>query len=133
MKQLTIIGNLGKDIETLSTGNYNVTVGVSDDVDKSQTDWFNCYLEKQAFGKIIPYLKKGSHVLFMGRMYITTTKDGKTKMNLQVKDCKIMNSKPTTTQVNIGEIAATGKLATAFNQAQNHPLDATVHNDDLPF
>lgn len=90
MKQITIIGNLGKDAETSSKGGaMNFTVGVSDDVDKTKTDWFNCYYDNMS---LISYMRKGKYVAISGRFYTKEGSDGKTRLNINVDSVKFINT-----------------------------------------
>lgn len=89
MKQITVIGNLGKDSEISTKGNLNFTLGVSDDVDKTKTDWFNCYMENTSLQQ---YLKKGKKILITGRLYFSKTANGEHKNNIQVKDFSFVDT-----------------------------------------
>ncbi len=65
MKLITILGNLGVDATKTDKNYLYFTVGVSDDVDKTKTDWFRCFSDKL---NLAQYLKKGKQVIIQGRL-----------------------------------------------------------------
>ena len=92
--QITIIGNLGKDVEVREVNSetkvLNMTVAVTekwrdkDGNDKERTDWFTVdYFTKS--DALAQYLKKGTQVFATGRLLVSNReKDGKTYTNLYV-------------------------------------------------
>lgn len=126
MKQITIIGNLGKDAEVKRIGDndYAVfTVGVKDD---ENTQWFNCY-KYGTNEKLLPYLTKGSKMLIQGKLSIKTSeKEGKTYVNanINVANIEFLSSKSE---------SSTQTAPTQAPAAQPFAAAPVEDDSDLPF
>jgi single-strand DNA-binding protein len=88
MNQLIVIGNLGKDAKANNVGGtsvLNFSVAMKSGYgDKAQTIWIDCALwGKQAEGKLVDYLKKGTQVGVSGEMG-TREHEGKTYITMRV-------------------------------------------------
>lgn len=128
MKQIQIIGHLGKDAEVKRFGETDYTsfsVAVTEKVKgEDVTTWFDC-LKYGSNDNLRPYLIKGTKVFIQGNFNAKTSeKDGKTYLNLNVNVDKLQL------------IGAKGENQTI--QTQNHatPVQAappTPEGDDLPF
>ena len=115
MKQITIIGNLGKDAEVKKIGENDYAVFNVGVKDGESTLWFNCF----KYGKnekLLPFLTKGSKMLIQGELSIKTSeKDGKTYVNSNINVSKIEFLSPRT------EVST------------QTPTVKEENNDDLPF
>ena len=90
-QQVTVLGNLGRDVESRFTADgkqiTSFSIGVSEKHGgKEHTEWFNCV----AFGKTAEvaaqYLAKGSKCLVIGKLKTEkyTNKDGVEKTSVKV-------------------------------------------------
>lgn len=99
MKQIQIIGNIGKDAEVKKFGDTEYTtftVAVTEKVkEETVTTWFDC-LKYGTNDKLRPYLLKGSKVFVQGNLSVKTSeKDGKTytNINVNVSSLELIGSK----------------------------------------
>jgi len=93
MKQIQIIGHLGKDAEVKKFGDTDYTsfsIAVTEKVkNEDVTTWFDC-LKYGANDNLRPYLLKGVKVFIQGNFNAKTSeKDGKTYLNLNVNVDKL--------------------------------------------
>lgn len=132
MKQIQIIGNLGKDA-TLHGNNGNEFVRFSVAVTekfksngdvKENTDWFSVFLTQKS---LLPYLKKGTSVFVQGKINVSTRRNdqnGQFYADLTVNADKVQ----LLSAANNGQ--ATGQ-STA--QATIPAAPGAEESDDLPF
>ena len=108
MKQIQIIGHLGKDAEVKNSSGTDYTVfsvAVTEKVKgEDVTTWFDCF-KYSTNDNLRPYLTKGSKVFIQGAVsFKTAEKDGKTYVNVSVNVDKLQligqkqeQSQPTST------------------------------------
>ena len=96
MKQITLIGNLGQDAQTVNTENgeiiiFSVAVN-SKNQNVEQTDWFSCSMKQT---KVLEYLKKGTKVYIQGDLNIKADKEitEKKYLNIAVSKLVLIDSK----------------------------------------
>lgn len=133
MKQIQIIGNIGKDATLHSTNGRDFvrcSVAVSEkwtvgDEKKEKTDWFSVFVNQKS---LLPYLKKGTSVFVQGDLSVAVRRDDNS--GHYVADLKINADKvKLLSAANSGQ--QTGNPAMpAAPAAPGSPGDG---DDDLPF
>lgn len=128
MNQLIVIGNLGKDAKANNVGGtsvLNFSVAMKSGYgDKAQTIWIDCALwGKQAEGKLVDYLKKGTQVGVSGEMG-TREHEGKTYITMRVDKISLCGGRdvPSEPQPQTRQSAP--------QPQQSKPVD---DDDDIPF
>lgn len=132
MRQITISGNIGNDVQVNSTqsgnkvANFNVAVRQNrpDNNGEYGTDWFRCSVWGTRASTVEKFYKKGSHVVITGSLSINEY-NGKTQLQIDVSDFDLPdnrnanNANPTKKNIN--------------NSFNNGSQSIDVGDDDLPF
>lgn len=94
MNSITLVGNLGRDpeVKATKTGGQMILLNLAVKLKKGgdEVSWFTCYIfdgNYQQFKRMMPYMKKGSHLYVQGKLMtpgIYTTKNGDKKISLQL-------------------------------------------------
>lgn len=134
MKQIQIIGNIGRDA-TLHSNNGNefvrFSVAVSEKFKtgngetKENTDWFSVFLTQKS---LLPYLKKGTSVFVQGKLGVQVRRNEQTGAHFA--DFTINAEK-----VQLLSAGNNGQTSgpTAAQPAVPAAPGAEKENDDLPF
>ena len=147
----SFIGILGKDAELKQIGNYNyITLNVAKSERQGQetlTDWVQCNkIAGKTPAKLMEYLKKGTKVLFYGKLDVRewTNQQGETKLQftLWVDDMELISQpkqsgqqqSSTNAYSNNTQYQATQQTK-QFTPPANEPIGFTApqEDDDLPF
>ena len=128
MKELTIIGNIGKDPElrTSKTGNSFYTFSVAAKAhSKADTEWVE--VTAKADNKIMPYLQKGTKVLIRGSASVRAwlNKQGEPMSTQCVSLDKV-------------ELLSSKSDAKPQTESMHEPMslpatDSSLQSDDIPF
>ena len=103
----SFVGTLGKDAELKQIGNYNyITMNVAKSEKQGQetlTDWLQCNkIAGKTPANLMQYLKKGTKVLFYGKLDVRewTNQQGETKLQftLWVDDMELISQPKQQTQ-----------------------------------
>lgn len=116
---------IGKDAQTRYTQGGKAVTGFSAAFDngwgdRKQTVWLDCSLWGERGEKLAPHLTKGAQIVVEGDIG-TREHDGKTYLTLDVREVKLVGSKP----------EAKGS-SSARQQEQRAPADE-FSDDDIPF
>ena len=147
----SFIGILGKDAELKQIGNNNyITLNVAKSEKQGQeniTDWVQCNkISGKTPANLMEYLKKGTKVLFYGKLDVRewTNQQGETKLQftLWVDDMKLISQPKQSVQQqsstnaysNNTQYQATQQTK-QFTPPANEPIGFTApqEDDDLPF
>lgn len=130
-QQITIFGNLGKDVEQRFTPDGNAiatfSVAVSEKYgDKETTEWFSCVAFKKTAEIAGQYLRKGSQVIVIGRLRTSSWDDKETgakryKTEVMVDKLQLVGGKRETEQDAPRQASAPA------------PQSAADLDDDIPF
>ncbi|WP_031527032.1 single-stranded DNA-binding protein [Dyadobacter crusticola] len=133
MKQIQIIGNIGKDATLHSTNGrefVRCSVAASEkwkvgEETKEKTDWFSVFVNQKS---LLSYLKKGTSVFVQGELSVTVRRDDSS--GHYVADLKINADK-----VKLLSAANNGQQAgsAAMPAAPAAPGSPGDEGDDLPF
>ena len=139
MNQITLIGNLGADIElkTTNSGKYvaSVNMAVKDDFNKEKTDWKPLVFWNKSAETAAQYLHKGSMIAVVGRLSVRAyeDKEGKkrTAYEVVVERFEFLDAKPSTTIQREflgkhGDVSVVDAPAGDYQTIEENP-------DDLPF
>lgn len=132
MRQITISGNIGNDVQVNSTqsgnkvANFNVAVRQNrpDNNGEYGTDWFRCSVWGTRASTVEKFYKKGSHVVVTGSLSINEY-NGKTQLQVDVSDFDLPDNRNTNNANSIKR-----NVNNSFNNG-SQPID--ISDDDLPF
>lgn len=132
MRQITISGNIGNDVQVNSTqsGNKvaNFSVAVRQDRPDNNgeygTDWFRCSVWGTRASTVEKFYKKGSHVVVTGSLSINEY-NGKTQLQIDVSDFDLPDNRNTNN--------ANSTKKNSNNSFNNGSQSIDVGDDDLPF
>lgn len=124
VKNITIVGNVGKDAVNRETNGNSVTsfsVAVQDGFgDKKRTLWFDCSIWGSRGEKLAQHITKGTRVWVSGDLG-TREHEGKTYLTVRVNDVTLMGS-------------GTGKVETGTQSSSANKSFASADLDDeIPF
>lgn len=132
MRQITISGNIGNDVQVNSTqsgnkvANFNVAVRQNrpDNNGEYGTDWFRCAVWGKRAQIVNNYFKKGSHVTVMGTLNISQY-NGKTQLQIDVSDFDLPDNRNTNN--------ANSTQKNSNNSFNNGDQSIDISDDQLPF
>ena len=138
MNQITLIGNLGADIElkTTNSGKYvaSVNMAVKDDFNKEKTDWIPLVFWNKSAETAAQYLHKGSKIAVNGRLSARNydDKEGKkrTAYEVVVERFEFLDAKPNTT-IQREFLGKHGDVSVVEAPAGDYQV--IENEDDLPF
>ncbi|MBF7103421.1 single-stranded DNA-binding protein [Pediococcus pentosaceus] len=125
MRQITISGNIGNDVQVNSTqsgnkvANFNVAVRQNrpDDNGEYGADWFRCSVWGTRASTVEKFYKKGSHVVVTGSLSINEY-NGKTQLQIDVSDFDLPDN-------------SSIKTSQRQSKQPNNPADSTRNNGKL--
>lgn len=141
----SFIGILGKDAELKQIGNHNyITMNVAKSEKQGQetlTDWVQCNkFAGNSPSNLIQYLKKGTKVLFYGKLDVRewTNQQGETKLQftLWVDDIELISQPKQAGQQQSSTNNAQYQQPNKFTPPASEPMEFTAPQDDddlLPF
>ncbi|UQB00005.1 single-stranded DNA-binding protein [Pediococcus pentosaceus] len=132
MRQITISGNIGNDVQVNSTqsgnkvANFSVAVRQNrpDNNGEYGTDWFRCSVWGTRASMVEKFYKKGSHVVITGSLSINEY-NGKTQLQIDVSDFDLPDNRNTNNANSIKR-----NVNNSFNNG-SQSIDIT--DDQLPF
>ncbi|ABJ67819.1 single-strand binding protein [Pediococcus pentosaceus ATCC 25745] len=132
MRQITISGNIGNDVQVNSTqsgnkvANFNVAVRQNrpDNNGEYGTDWFRCSVWGTRASTVEKFYKKGSHVVVTGSLSINEY-NGKTQLQIDVSDFDLPDNR------NANNTNSTKRNVN--NSFNNGGQSIDISDDDLPF
>ncbi|KAF0441882.1 single-stranded DNA-binding protein [Pediococcus pentosaceus] len=132
MRQITISGNIGNDVQVNSTqsgnkvANFSVAVRQNrpDNNGEYGTDWFRCSVWGTRASTVEKFYKKGSHVVVTGSLSINEY-NGKTQLQIDVSDFDLPDNRNTNN--------ANSTKKNSNNSFNNGSQSIDVGDDDLPF
>ena len=132
MRQITISGNIGNDVQVNSTqsgnkvANFSVAVRQNrpDNNGEYGTDWFRCSVWGTRASAVEKFYKKGSHVVVTGSLSINEY-NGKTQLQIDVSDFDLPDNRNTNN--------ANSTKRNSNNLFNNGSQSIDVGDDDLPF
>lgn len=132
MRQITISGNIGNDVQVNSTqsgnkvANFNVAVRQNrpDNNGEYGTDWFRCSVWGTRASTVEKFYKKGSHVVVTGSLSIDEY-NGKTQLQVDVSDFDLPDNRNTNNANSIKR-----NVNNSFN---NGGQSIDISDDQLPF
>lgn len=132
MRQITISGNIGNDVQVNSTqsgnkvANFSVAVRQNrpDNNGEYGTDWFRCSVWGTRASTVEKFYKKGSHVVITGSLSINEY-NGKTQLQIDVSDFDLPDNRNTNNANSIKK--------NSNNSFNNGSQSIDVGDDDLPF
>lgn len=132
MRQITISGNIGNDVQVNSTqsgnkvANFNVAVRQNrpDNNGEYGTDWFRCSVWGTRASTVEKFYKKGSHVVVTGSLSINEY-NGKTQLQIDVSDFDLPDNRNANN--------ANSAKKNSNNSFNNGGQSIDVSDDDLPF
>lgn len=132
MRQITISGNIGNDVQVNSTqsgnkvANFNVAVRQNrpDNNGEYGTDWFRCSVWGTRASTVEKFYKKGSHVVVTGSLSINEY-NGKTQLQIDVSDFDLPDNRNTNNANSIKR-----NVNNSFN---NGGQSIDISDDQLPF
>ena len=140
----SFIGILGKDAELKQIGNNNyITLNVAKSEKQGQeniTDWVQCNkFAGNSPSNLMQYLKKGTKVLFYGKLDVRdqTNQQGETKLQftLWVDELELISQPQQTGQQQPTTNNAQYQQPKQFTPPASEPMEFTApqEDDDLPF
>ena len=140
----SFIGILGKDAELKQIGNNNyITLNVAKSEKQGQeniTDWVQCNkFAGNSPSNLMQYLKKGTKVLFYGKLDVRdwTNQQGETKLQftLWVDELELISQPQQTGQQQPTTNNAQYQQPNKFTPPTSQPMEFTApqEDDDLPF
>lgn len=132
MRQITISGNIGNDVQVNSTqsgnkvANFSVAVRQNrpDNNGEYGTDWFRCSVWGTRASTVEKFYKKGSHVVVTGSLSINEY-NGKTQLQIDVSDFDLPDNRNTNN--------ANSTKRNSNNLFNNGSQSIDIGDDDLPF
>ena len=132
MRQITISGNIGNDVQVNSTqsgnkvANFNVAVRQNrpDNNGEYGTDWFRCSVWGTRASTVEKFYKKGSHVVVTGSLSINEY-NGKTQLQIDVSDFDLPDNRNTNN--------ANSTKRNINNSFNNGGQSIDIADDSLPF
>ncbi|MDV6381038.1 single-stranded DNA-binding protein [Pediococcus pentosaceus] len=132
MRQITISGNIGNDVQVNSTqsgnkvANFNVAVRQNrpDNNGEYGTDWFRCSVWGTRASTVEKFYKKGSHVVVTGSLSINEY-NGKTQLQIDVSDFDLPDNR------NANNTNSTKRNSN--NSFNNGGQSIDISDDQLPF
>lgn len=132
MRQITISGNIGNDVQVNSTqsgnkvANFSVAVRQNrpDNNGEYGTDWFRCSVWGTRASTVEKFYKKGSHVVITGSLSINEY-NGKTQLQIDVSDFDLPDNRNTNNANSIKR-----DVNNSFN---NGGQSIDISDDQLPF
>ncbi|MGQ2357675.1 single-stranded DNA-binding protein [Pediococcus pentosaceus] len=132
MRQITISGNIGNDVQVNSTqsgnkvANFNVAVRQNrpDNNGEYGTDWFRCSVWGTRASTVEKFYKKGSHVVVTGSLSINEY-NGKTQLQIDVSDFDLPDNRNANNTNSIKR-----NVNNSFN---NGGQSIDISDDQLPF
>ncbi|MCG7196749.1 single-stranded DNA-binding protein [Pediococcus pentosaceus] len=132
MRQITISGNIGNDVQVNSTqsgskvANFSVAVRQNrpDNNGEYGTDWFRCSVWGTRASTVEKFYKKGSHVVVTGSLSINEY-NGKTQLQIDVSDFDLPDNRNTNNANSIKR-----NVNNSFN---NGGQSIDISDDQLPF
>ncbi|MBF7133556.1 single-stranded DNA-binding protein [Pediococcus pentosaceus] len=132
MRQITISGNIGNDVQVNSTqsgnkvANFNVAVRQNrpDNNGEYGTDWFRCSVWGTRASTVEKFYKKGSHVVVTGSLSINEY-NGKTQLQIDVSDFDLPDNHNTNN--------ANSTKRNSNNSFNNGSQSIDIDDDSLPF
>lgn len=132
MRQITISGNIGNDVQVNSTqsgnkvANFNVAVRQNrpDNNGEYGTDWFRCSVWGTRASTVEKFYKKGSHVVVTGSLSINEY-NGKTQLQIDVSDFDLPDNHNTNN--------ANSTNRNSNNSFNNGVQSIDISDDQLPF
>ena len=132
MRQITISGNIGNDVQVNSTqsgnkvANFNVAVRQNrpDNNGEYGTDWFRCSVWGTRASTVEKFYKKGSHVVVTGSLSINEY-NGKTQLQIDVSDFDLPDNRNTNN--------ANSTKRNSNNSFNNGVQSIDISDDQLPF
>ncbi|MBM9929319.1 single-stranded DNA-binding protein [Pediococcus pentosaceus] len=132
MRQITISGNIGNDVQVNSTqsgnkvANFNVAVRQNrpDNNGEYGTDWFRCSVWGTRASTVEKFYKKGSHVVVTGSLSINEY-NGKTQLQIDVSDFDLPDNRNTNN--------ANSTKRNSNNSFNNGGQSIDISDDQLPF
>ncbi|MEE6680289.1 single-stranded DNA-binding protein [Pediococcus pentosaceus] len=132
MRQITISGNIGNDVQVNSTqsgnkvANFNVAVRQNrpDNNGEYGTDWFRCSVWGTRASTVEKFYKKGSHVVVTGSLSINEY-NGKTQLQIDVSDFDLPDNR------NANNTNSTKRNSN--NSFNNGDQSIDISEDELPF
>lgn len=132
MRQITISGNIGNDVQVNSTqsgnkvANFSVAVRQNrpDNNGEYGTDWFRCSVWGTRASTVEKFYKKGSHVVVTGSLSINEY-NSKTQLQIDVSDFDLPDNRNTNNANSIKR-----NVNNSFN---NGGQSIDISDDQLPF
>ncbi|WP_099300132.1 single-stranded DNA-binding protein [Pediococcus pentosaceus] len=132
MRQITISGNIGNDVQVNSiqsgnkVANFNVAVRQNrpDNNGEYGTDWFRCSVWGTRASTVEKFYKKGSHVVVTGSLSINEY-NGKTQLQIDVSDFDLPDNR------NANNTNSTKRNSN--NSFNNGGQSIDISDDQLPF
>jgi single-strand DNA-binding protein len=132
MRQITISGNIGNDVQVNSTqsgnkvANFSVAVRQNrpDNNGEYGTDWFRCSVWGTRASTVEKFYKKGSHVVITGSLSINEY-NGKTQLQIDVSDFDLPDNRNTNNANSIKR--------NSNNSFSNGSQSIDISDDQLPF
>ncbi|KAF5440721.1 single-stranded DNA-binding protein [Pediococcus sp. EKM202D] len=132
MRQITISGNIGNDVQVNSTqsgnkvANFSVAVRQNrpDNNGEYGTDWFRCSVWGTRASTVEKFYKKGSHVVVTGSLSINEY-NGKTQLQIDVSDFDLPDNRNTNN--------ANSTKRNSNNSFNNGGQSIDISDDQLPF
>lgn len=132
MRQITISGNIGNDVQVNLTqsgnkvANFSVAVRQNrpDNNGEYGTDWFRCSVWGTRASTVEKFYKKGSHVVITGSLSINEY-NGKTQLQIDVSDFDLPDNRNTNNANSIKR-----NVNNSFN---NGGQSIDISDDQLPF
>lgn len=132
MRQITISGNIGNDVQVNSTqsgnkvANFSVAVRQNrpDNNGEYGTDWFRCSVWGTRASTVEKFYKKGSHVVITGSLSINEY-NGKTQLQIDVSDFDLPDNRNTNNANSIQK--------NSNNSFNNGGQSIDISDDQLPF
>lgn len=132
MRQITISGNIGNDVQVNSTqsgnkvANFSVAVRQNrpDNNGEYGTDWFRCSVWGTRASTVEKFYKKGSHVVITGSLSINEY-NGKTQLQIDVSDFDLPDNRNTNN--------ANSTQKNSNNSFNNGGQSIDISDDQLPF
>lgn len=132
MRQITISGNIGNDVQVNSTqsgnkvANFSVAVRQNrpDNNGEYGTDWFRCSVWGTRASTVEKFYKKGSHVVITGSLSINEY-NGKTQLQVDVSDFDLPDNRNTNN--------ANSTQKNSNNSFNNGGQSIDITDDQLPF
>lgn len=132
MRQITISGNIGNDVQVKSTQSGNKVANFSVAVRQNRpdsngeygADWFRCSVWGARASTVEKFYKKGSHVVVTGSLSINEY-NGKTQLQIDVSDFDLPDNRNTNN--------ANSTQKNSNNSFNNGRQSIDIDDDSLPF